>query len=274
MKTLYITDLDGTLLNAQSRVSEKSLEILNALLDKGLPLTFATARSLGPALKATAGLHLRLPAITNNGAFIRDPVSGAFISGHYFSPEDTAFIRETLAGCDLHPLVFAIIEDKERVTRLAGSENDGVREYLASRPGDKRFRVTEDADAHFEGKIYYFTCIGSREELAPAYEKLTQRGVSCLLHPELRSVHWWLEILPPHSSKAEAIGELKHLLNFDKIVSFGDAVNDLTMFAVSDECYAVGNAVEEVKIKATDVIGDSEADGVALYLQANWRPEA
>lgn len=274
MKTLYVTDLDGTLLNAQSRVSEKSLSILNRLLEKGLPLTFATARSLGPALKATAGLQLRLPVITNNGAFIRDPVSGEFLAGHYFSENDVAAIRETLAGCSLHPLVFAIIEGEERVTRLAGHENDGVREYLASRPGDKRFRVVTDADAHFEGSIYYFTCISSREELAPAHEKLQAQGISCLLHPELRSVHWWLEILPPHSSKAEAIGELKQLLNFDKIVSFGDAINDLTMFAVSDECYAVGNAAEEVKLKATDVIGDSEADGVALYLQANWRPEA
>lgn len=37
-------------------------------------------------------------------------------------------------------------------------------------------------------------------------------------------------------------------------------------FRISDECYAVENAVEELKAIATGVIGSNEQDGVAKWL--------
>ena len=45
-KTLYVTDLDGTLLNTQDRISPLSIQIINDLVDKGMLFTYATARSL------------------------------------------------------------------------------------------------------------------------------------------------------------------------------------------------------------------------------------
>ncbi len=51
------------------------------------------------------------------------------------------------------------------------------------------------------------------------------------------------------------------------MVSFGDAVNDIPMFQISDECYAVSNAVEALSKLATDVIGSNEEDGVAKWLE-------
>ena len=57
------------------------------------------------------------------------------------------------------------------------------------------------------------------------------------------------------------------------MVSFGDAINDLRMFECSDECYAVENAVPELKAAATGVIKSNEADGVAQWLAGNWRAQ-
>ena len=34
-KILYVTDLDGTLLNQKDRINEKSLEIINGLVEEG-----------------------------------------------------------------------------------------------------------------------------------------------------------------------------------------------------------------------------------------------
>ncbi len=45
-KTLYVTDLDGTLLNKNDRINPKSIEIINSLVEKGMAFTYATARSL------------------------------------------------------------------------------------------------------------------------------------------------------------------------------------------------------------------------------------
>ena len=116
----------------------------------------------------------------------------------------------------------------------------------------------------------YYTCIGSREELFPVYEALKDNEeLNCLFHPEIYREEYWCEVLPKKATKANAIKELKKLWNCDRIVSFGDGINDLPMFEISDECYAVENAVEELKRAATGVIESNINDGVAKWLLQN-----
>lgn len=52
-KTLYVTDLDGTLLNRQDRISPFSIETINKLVEEGMLFTYATARSLVSASVVT-----------------------------------------------------------------------------------------------------------------------------------------------------------------------------------------------------------------------------
>lgn len=53
---------------------------------------------------------------------------------------------------------------------------------------------------------------------------------------------------------------------------FGDGKNDMDMFEIADECYAVENAVPELKAMATAVIGGNDSDGVARWLESNYYP--
>ncbi|MDE5741290.1 MAG: HAD hydrolase family protein, partial [Oscillospiraceae bacterium] len=68
-KTLYVTDLDGTLLTSGQYVSRKTCEIINSLTERGLIFSYATARSLITAKKVTSGLSVNAPVIVNNGVF-------------------------------------------------------------------------------------------------------------------------------------------------------------------------------------------------------------
>lgn len=77
--------------------------------------------------------------------------------------------------------------------------------------------------------------------------------------------------MPAKATKAEAIRKLKELRGCSREVSFGDAVNDIPMFEISDECYAVDNAVEELKAIADGVIESNEEDGVAKWLMQHVR---
>ena len=52
----------------------------------------------------------------------------------------------------------------------------------------------------------------------------------------------------------------------DYVIAFGDGVNDMEMFRLADEAYAVENAVEELKALATGVIDSNDSDGVARWL--------
>ena len=76
--------------------------------------------------------------------------------------------------------------------------------------------------------------------------------------------------MPKKATKGNAIITLKEKLKCEKIISFGDAINDIPMFKISDESYAVENAVNELKKYATGTIMSNDKDGVAHWLERNY----
>ena len=272
-KTLYVTDLDGTLLNRQDRVSPFSISTINHLVENGMLFTYATARSLVSASKVTEGLSTKIPVIAYNGAFIIQPSTGEILSSEGFTEEERALVRDVLNSRGISPLVYAFVNGVEKVSWIPQNENDGIRRYLSLRQGDRRFRPVPGKDALYEGEMFYFTCIGEKEELQPVYDVFfNDNRYRCTLQQELYRPEYWCEIMPAKASKANAIRRLKEMWGCTRVVSFGDAVNDLPMFEISDECYAVSNAVNEVKAAATGIIESNEEDGVARWLLHRLSP--
>ena len=268
-KTLYVTDLDGTLLNRQDRINPESIAIINELVAKGMLFTYATARSLVSASVVTQGLSTDFPVIIYNGAFIIHPSTGEILSEQSFTMEERQRVIEVLDEYDISPLVYSYVDEVERVSWIVSRENDGIKRYINNRTKtDPRFRPISSKEELYQGGMFYYTCIGEREELQPAYDLLSKDArFRCTLQQELYRPEYWFEIMPAKATKAEAIGQLKKLWNCDRVVSFGDAINDIPMFEISDECYAVENAVDELKAIATGIIDSNENDGVAKWLQ-------
>ena len=267
MNELYVTDLDGTLLNRQDRVSPFSVRVINELVDRGLQFTYATARSLVSASKVTEGLSTKIPVIAYNGAFILRPSTGEVLSREAFTDDERSKVRKILDRYQISPLIYSFINGIEKVSWIPQYENDGIRRYLSQRQGDRRFRAVHDTDALYQGEIFYYTCIGEKEELQPVYDLFSRDShYRCTMQQELYRPEYWCEIMPAKASKANAIRKLKEIQHCSRVISFGDAVNDIPMFEISDECYAVENAVDELKAIATGVIGNNEEDGVAKWL--------
>lgn len=272
-RTLYVTDLDGTLLNKQDRISPESIEIINNLIRQGMLFTYATARSLVSASVVTKGLSADIPVIAYNGAFIFQPSTGEILSEESFSAEEMRKAQELLEGYGMSPLVYSFIDGDEKVSWTSQKENEGIRRYLGQRQGDRRLRPVCDSGELYRGKMFYFTCIGELEELCPVYDVFSKdERFRCTLQQELYRPEYWCEIMPAKATKAHAVQKLRQQWGCGRVVSFGDAVNDIPMFEISDECYAVENAVEELKAIATGVIGSNENDGVAEWLRAEFVP--
>lgn len=300
-RTLYVSDLDGTLLNTHDEISSYSKRVINRLVGQGMLFTYATARSLVSASKVTEGLSADIPVIIYNGARVLHPSTGKVLVSVSFSREEKKTVAKYLESCGISPLVYSFIsgdrgaksnvhspgscrvdqiscglqqgdlaDGDEKVSWRTGRENEGIRRYLSLRKGDPRLRPlsgSEKTETLYEGEVFYFTCIGEKEELEPVYRRFgSDPRYTCIFQQELYRPEYWCEIMPKEATKANAIKRLKKLWNCDKVVSFGDAVNDLPMFRVSDESYAVANAAEEVKEEATDVIGSNEEDAVAEWL--------
>lgn len=101
----------------------------------------------------------------------------------------------------------------------------------------------------------------------PVYKTLSQDGrFHVTFQRELYRTEYFCEVMPREATKANAVRKLRALYGCDRMVSFGDAINDIPMFEASDECYAVANAVPELRERAGGVTRSDEEDGVVRWL--------
>lgn len=270
MKTLYVTDLDGTLLRPDETLSPFTLRTVNALVEGGMQFSFATARSIITSMRVTEGLSRRLPVILYNGAFIRRADTGALLHACRFGSGFPALLDDLISH-GVWPIVYSLEDGQEKYRYVPARNTPGMALFQASRAGDPRETIVASADALLDGDPFYLTCIDETEKLAPLYDKYRTQ-YHCILHRDIYSGNQWLEIMPKEASKANAVLRLKELLGCSRLVVFGDGRNDLDMFAAADEAYAVANAAEELKAIATAVIPANTEDGVARWLLDHVQP--
>lgn len=265
MKTLYVSDLDGTLLRGNEKTSQFTNETINRLVENGLIFSYATARSFVTAHKA-AGFTAHFPVIVYNGAMMIDNADGSLMLKNTFGSEVISLL-EDLTAAGVYPLVYSFKEGRERYSFIYEKCSPEAVYFIGTR-NDERTMPVQTLDELFGGEIFYISCIGYEDKLPGFYEKYKEK-YRCLLQRDFYTKAMWLEIMPKGVTKAAAILQLKDMLGCDRVISFGDGLNDLDMFSVSDECYAVGNAEEKLKAAATAIIGSNEQDGVANWLLEN-----
>ena len=265
---LYISDLDGTLLGGNARLKKRTCDMLNRFINKGIPISFATARGIGSALAVTEGVQFKIPVIVMNGVFIHDVNMNKHIVCNVFSDEAADIVKEYLVNSSDSPLVYSLIGGEERVSYFA-NRTEQIKGYLNSRKGDKRFRPCSSWDEIFEGQLFYITLVNPVTPLEKLDEVFDRKnGIQRNFQADTYDKdEYWYEIFSESASKANAVRQLKELTGADEVITFGDNMNDIPMFKVSDRCYAVENAFPEAKSAATGIIGSNEACGVPLFIE-------
>ena len=268
MYTHVIFDLDGTLLQNNSRISKKSCEILNRLINHGVFFSYATARGLATALKVTEGLYCNVPVITKNGVVIVRPDTNEIVSKNLFLKEEAEAIYHTLCDEKLDPIVYSYQNGMEKFSYNMNTQSEGIQWFVSSHQQDTRDNPVSDNEELLRGEFFYFSCIGTKELLEKTYQKM-QNKYQCIFSKDTYNDRMWLEIMPKCATKASAILQLKEMMQFDTIIAFGDGVNDIPMFEIADECFAVENADAQLKKIATGIIGTNQSDGVANWMEKN-----
>ena len=276
---LFISDLDGTLLDSQAQLSPVSLKILRMLLSDGLPFTVASARTPFSALPLLASLPLRLPWILMNGALLYDPVRQSFPDSVPLSPQARKTLAQAAERCGISGLLFTLEEGRLRC-HCSPAAPPAAQHYfdwtaLAPYPalwnGFGRRQVAELVSRPLLYGMYLDDRPQRLEQMASL---LDGRGLTLDFYRDrYTEERWYLEVYSAQASKGLALARLRHMGAFTHIVAFGDGQNDLALFDACDEGYAVDNACPALKAHADGIIPSNEADGVAVYLSKRWNCE-
>ncbi len=275
-KTLYVSDLDGTLLNPSAELSEFTVSALQKLSARGVYLGAATARTGATAAKMLAGTGINVPVILMNGVCVLDIEAGEYIRVCRFSPDAFEAVVKAVHDFSLTGFFYGI-ENNIQSTYYENLNSPGAQRFVEERKRKygKRFTKVEDFSLLSGRGIIYYSISDKREKLAPAAEKL--KDVPGLRVEFYRDIYeedcFFLEVCSAEASKSTAIDFIRKKYGFDKIIGFGDNYNDIPLLEACDEFHAVGNAVQALKERADSVIGTNAENGVALWLLENAEPK-
>lgn len=270
MKTLYISDLDGTLLDADARLSAYTEQTLTKLIGEGMAFTFASGRTPESALKIMEDVPLKLPVIMMNGVLIYDMEGKRYLLKEYLTEESVAEIKRLLKKYNAGGFLYKLTND-HLMTYYETLDSFPKQDFMEKRREryNKPFTKVEDFDSLCIKDTFYFCLLEPKEVLDPLAEAL--KRVPDVGFAYYREVYypgtWCLEIFSARASKYHAVKWLRDYLKPDEAVGFGDNLNDLPLFRACDRNYAVENAAEELKAAADGVIGSNVEDGVARFLE-------
>ena len=273
---LIVFDLDGTLLNRQSTISDYTSETLELLSQRGIAYTIATGRTLHGARAVLAGHRFELPQAYKNGVLIWHPGEWRFSSRMTLTAPELEHVVRACIQQGLTPFVFTLDEehnttvyhsvlqtDADRaLVQALGTEDDVSMRRLEELPADAA--VTHVNSIGVSTAIKAVVSHVENEAHLVAYSGLSWEGADW----------YWLDIHHSDASKGGAIETLKELLGLERVICFGDSDNDLSMFETADESYAPANANETIKSAATAVIGHHDDEGIARFLRQRFALKA
>ena len=269
VKTLYISDLDGTLLDENSRISSESVAILNPLLDKGLAFTVATARTPATVVPMLSNLHTRLPFIVMNGAATWDAARGDYSHVNVIEPRTVNAICCIYACHGIEPFVYrryGHLIQAHHIGRMSAQEEA----FVDERQGLELKKFVLDSPPHEQctADAMLIFSMQNYERLRPVYEQV-KAEVDCaavFYHDIFDPASGLLEIYAPGVSKAAAVKRMQAQVGAERLVVFGDNRNDIPMMQVATRSVAVENAFPEVKAIAHEIIPPNTANAVPHYI--------
>ncbi len=277
MPTLYVSDLDGTLLTPTATLSTYTRNALNRLLEAGLPFTVATSRSVSSVGPIFRGVSLPLPVIELNGAYITDLTTGQHLVVNDIATDLAADILALVQAHDVKPLISSYNGQVDHVYYTT-EVNQGIQWYIddAKQNEDGRWHYCPNLAEVFDEQVMRFTLIDTQPRLADLQQQLEQRFPNCLdmhLFENPYQPDWyWLTLQDRRATKANGIRELQLMndLQNHELTVFGDHNNDISMFQLADIAVATANATPELQNHATEIIGHHSEDSVVKYLETRW----
>ncbi len=252
---LVVSDVDGTLVTSDKRLTPATIAAVKRLDAAGIAFTVASARPPVGLASLVGPLNLRLPMGAFNGGTLVGPDLVPLATT--LIPEVTArAVVEHLRGAGIDVWIFAdgtwtlrdpdapYVDLERRTLGVDPVVVGDLDPLLAS--AQKIVGVSRDTDGLARAEARLSDAFGARAGIG-------------------RSQPYYLDITPPGVSKGGFVIDIGRRLGIApaNIATLGDAGNDVAMFQASGLSFAMGNAAPEVRAAASAVTAGNDADGFA-----------
>jgi Cof subfamily protein (haloacid dehalogenase superfamily) len=257
MIKLIVTDVDGTLLDNNSKLSELNRKALFECKKRDIEIILATGKSISAVKPLIQILGLGLPQITLTGAVIVDKYF-KIVNAIRISQADYFTLIKEIKGKGYKPLV-AIAEGE-----IFYDDYD-PNFIVFDKINEPIYKVD-----HLENEYYSKNCVSvsiAIKESDPLDKYLRDKFSSKLRL--CRAGEYFFDIMSLEASKGNALNFILNKLDFrkDEIAIFGDSPNDLSMFNYGKLRFAVKNSYQEVLNNADVIIDENHLSGLgkAVY---------
>jgi Cof subfamily protein (haloacid dehalogenase superfamily) len=269
---LIVFDLDGTLLNRDSAISEYTSETLKLLSKREIAYTVATGRTLHGARAVLDGHRFDLPQAYKNGVMIWHPDQLRFSSTAMLTASELDNVVRACISQRVTPFVFTLDENAESTVYHTPLQSRAELELVRMFGTEDNIRARALDELPDDAAITHVNSIGAGDAIRAVVHSVAEEPhLVAYSGVALEGERWhWLDVHHSNASKGGAIKTLKELLGLERIICFGDSDNDLSMFEAADESYAPANANDAIKSAATAVIGHHDEEGIARFLRERF----
>lgn len=257
---ILMSDMDGTLLDSNSRVSERNKQAIRAFIKEGGRFGVATGRNLANAEAFLEGVDINGYCIFANGGLLYDPEKRGYVREYGMEKKGTS---EFLSRClkeqkGINIQIYAR-DMAHFISPVEYADTEVVRDHIPV-CFDRMERMEDTAWL----KILFS---GSEEELQWLIREsasLEEEGIIC----RVRSAVNYYEFLPAGVSKGYMLERMRELVDDSCVIyAAGDYYNDIHMIRAADVGIAMGNAPEEVKACADRICAGCDADAIADIIE-------
>ncbi|NMN98621.1 Cof-type HAD-IIB family hydrolase [Antrihabitans stalactiti] len=265
---LVASDVDGTLIDHEERVSARTKAVVAALVADGVPFVLATGRPPRWIAPVVEGLGYAPLAVCGNGAVVYDSNTDRVISAQSLDVETLTWVAEValeiLPGCGL------------AAERVGASAHDAATPQFVSSPDYEHAWLNPDNTEVSLAEVLAAPAIKLLIRLASAQSESMRAALAPLVGDRAAITYstnnGLIEISAPEITKAAGLAKVAERLGVPHsgIVAFGDMPNDVPMLRMAGHGVAMQNAHADALAAADEITAANIDDGVAKVLERWW----